>query len=61
LAKAKVYAKNYANNILITRVLLEQFCASWKKFNAFYGVFIARIKESCDSLIEQKISNKFVY
>jgi hypothetical protein len=30
LAKAKVYAKNYANNILITKVLLEQFCASWK-------------------------------
>jgi hypothetical protein len=25
-----------------------------KKFNAFYRVFIARIKESCDSFIEQK-------
>jgi hypothetical protein len=58
---------NYANNIFITKVLFEQFCASWKiikrgkKNSMFFGVFIARINKSCDFLIRQKTITRFVY
>ncbi len=41
-------------------VLVGKKLKGGKKFNAFYGVFIAKIKESCDSFIKQKISKKFV-